>query len=84
MPTPYILSRLGRHLTLVDHGVDEAVFSRALCAHEVVTLGVALDGFEALTGVMRQQRVQAVTDVQDFLGMDVDVRRLPWKPPSGW
>lgn len=71
-------------MTLGDHRVDQAVFSCTLCAHEVVALGVALDGLEALTGVMSQQRVQARTDVQDFLGMDVDIRSLALKPPKGW
>src|SRR5690606_8496419 len=35
------------------------------------------DGFQALTSVMSQQFVQTLTNEEDFLGMDLDVRGLP-------
>src|SRR5207253_9244735 len=65
------------HSTLTDTGHNKAIFCLTLLAHEVITFGITLDGFEALPGVMGQQRVQAMTNREDFLGMDVDIRRLP-------
>ena len=71
-------------MPLVVDRVDQAVLGRARGTHEVVAFGVALDGLEILASVMGQQLVQTRLDVEDFLGMDLDIGRLAPKPPNGW
>lgn len=70
--------------TLVDHFVDQAVFLRSFCTHEVVAIGIAFDFFQSTAAVLGHQRVQSLADEEDFLGMDFDIRSLALKPPSGW
>src|SRR5690606_10672524 len=57
-------------------GVDDAVFTGLFGRHEVVALAVALDLVERLAGVVGQLLVEALAQVQDFLGLDLDVRGL--------
>src|SRR5450432_3198487 len=61
---------------LHEHLVDEAVLLGLAGAHEVVALGVRLDALDGLTRVPHEQVVELVARAQDFLGVDVDVRRL--------
>jgi len=60
-----------------EHLVDEPVLGRFIGTEEVVPLGVALDRLDVLTGVLGQNLVEALTQVQDLLRMNLDVRRLP-------
>src|SRR5690606_28150785 len=59
-----------------QHVVDDAVLAGLLGRHEVVTLDVALDLFQRLAGVGGQFLVQALAQVEDFLGLDGDVAGL--------
>ncbi len=61
-------------MPLVVDRVDQAVLGRARGAHEVVTLGITLDGLEVLAGVVGQQLVETRLDAEDFLGVNLDVR----------
>ena len=51
---------------------------------EAVTVGIAGNDVQGLAGVVRQDLVQTLLDEEDFLGMDLDIRGLALKPPSGW
>src|SRR5581483_3649023 len=69
---------LGHHLCTTDENlVHQSVFHRIFGAEEVVTLGIALDCFDLLRGVPSEDLVQALAQIQDFLGMNLDIRRLP-------
>src|SRR5471032_1604339 len=61
---------------LFDHCVDQPVFTRGFGAHEIVTVGVALDLFQGMPAMFGHQRVETLTNKEDFLGMDFDVRYL--------
>ena len=61
---------------VLDHAVDDAVLLRLLGAHEVVALGVLGDLLERLAGVLGDDLVEAAADVDDLLGVDLDVGRL--------
>src|SRR5690606_13044838 len=59
-----------------EYIVDDTVFLRLLCAHDVVAIGVLLDAGDGLSGVLREDLVQPLAHPQDFLRVDVDVGRL--------
>ena len=40
--------------------------------------------FDGLAGVFGQDAVQALAQIQDFAGLDLDVGGLAWAPPEGW
>src|SRR5438067_1959106 len=50
---------------------------------ELVAIHRLLDLLERLTGVLSVQRVHPVPDAQDFLGLDLDVRRHALSPARG-
>jgi hypothetical protein len=56
--------------------IDQAVIARLLCRHEVIALGVPLDGFQWLPGICRQDIIELGFHCQDFAGVDLDVRCL--------
>src|SRR5258705_8514488 len=59
----------------LDHVVDEAVHLGLLGAHEPVPVHVPLDDAEGLRGVLGVQLVHLAAEVEDLLGLDLDVRR---------
>src|SRR5471032_1859080 len=61
---------------LFDHCVDQPIGARSFGAHEVVTIGIALDFFQGVPAVLGHQCIEALTNKQDFLGVNFDVRRL--------
>src|SRR5688500_9516940 len=61
---------------LRDHSVDQVVLLGLLGAHEVIALRVARHLLEILPGVLGEDLVEAAADVDDLLGVDLDVRRL--------
>src|SRR3954451_418817 len=63
-------------LVLRDHPVNDAVFLGLFGRHEVVALRVGADLGVVLLGVLGDDLVQALTDVDDLLGVDLDIRRL--------
>src|SRR4051794_1942149 len=58
-----------------DDVVDEAVLLRLLRGEPAVPVGVALDGVDGLAAVGRDQLGHLPLDVQDLLGLDLDVGR---------
>ncbi len=62
--------------------VYQAIRYRILSGHEVVTLGVYGDALDRLTGIFGQDAVEALAQVENFLGLDLNVAGLPWAPPS--
>ncbi|VXA83560.1 conserved hypothetical protein [Aeromonas veronii] len=62
--------------TLAQDTVNQTIGHGLLGGHEVVTIGVTLDGSHVLTGVECQALVQGIFDLQDLLGVDLDIRCL--------
>lgn len=56
--------------------VYQTIRYRILSRHEVVTLGVYGDALDRLAGILGQDAVQALAQIQDFLGLDLDVAGL--------
>ena len=56
--------------------IDQAIVTRFVGRHEVVTLGITFDLVQRLTGVGGQDLVQLLAQAQDLAGMDLDVRGL--------
>src|SRR3954453_16648171 len=53
-------------LMLRDHSIDDAVFGSLFGAHEVIALGVARNLLERLPGVVGDDLVEALADVEDL------------------
>src|ERR1700756_5372307 len=68
---------------LFQNLVDEPVADRFLPVHEVVPVGVLLDPFDALTGVLGEDFVQPVPGLEHLLGLDLHVRGLTLKAAGG-
>src|SRR5512135_3546253 len=68
---------------IAQHLVHQAIGHRLVRRHEIVAVRIARDGLHALPGVQRQHLVQPTAQVQDFLGMDFDVRCLALKTAHG-
>jgi len=64
---------------VLDDAVDEVVLLGLLGAHEVVPVGVVGDLLEGLFGVLGEDLVEAAADVDDLLGVDLDVGRLAFE-----
>src|SRR3990167_2740464 len=60
----------------LNHCVDQPVFTSGFGAHEVITIGIALDFFQGAPAVLGHQHVETLTDKEDFLGVNFNVRRL--------
>src|SRR3546814_2492190 len=58
---------------LVHQTIRYRIFGR----HEVVTLGVYGDALDGLAGVLGQDAVQALAQVEDFASLDLDIGGLP-------
>src|SRR5690625_6177999 len=69
--------------TRCQHPVHQAIGHGLLGIHEVVSLGVSLDGLDALSGVLGQQLVPPLADDQDLPGVGVDVGGLPVGSATG-
>src|SRR3954451_20298588 len=67
---------VSEHLVLGDHPIDDAVLRRLFRAHEVIALGIAPDLVVFLPGVVGDDAVEALADVDDLLGVDLDVGGL--------
>ena len=65
---------------VLDDAVDDVVLRRLLGAHEVIVLGVLGDLLERLPGVLGDDLVEALADVDDLARVDLDVRRLALEP----
>src|SRR3954462_10581144 len=56
--------------------VLQSVFEGFLRTEEIVALGVALDGLDLLSCVERQNFIQALTQIENLLSMDLDIGGL--------
>ena len=63
-------------LSLVDDLIDQTVGLRLFGGHEVVALGVDLDGLQRLAGVGGKDLVETLLDLQHALDLDLHVSRL--------
>src|SRR5690554_3477387 len=68
--------RLAGLLSAGEYLVDQIVVASLIGRHEVVAIGVALELLEALAGVMRQDAVETLAQLDDLFGVDLDVRGL--------
>ena len=59
--------------------IDQAVFLCLLRGKVVVALGVLLDLFQRLAGVLAEHPVHLIADIDHVLGMDLDIRGLAGK-----
>ena len=59
-----------------QHGIDQAVFNAFNTTHEPVAVRVTVDPLDRLASVLCQDPVKTVAGLQDFLRMDIDLRRL--------
>ena len=50
----------------------------------MVALGIPLDHGDVLSGIAGEDLVELFLDLQDLLGLYLDIGRLPWLPPEGW
>src|SRR3990172_7320903 len=72
---PVLAISSGLH-TLRDHLIDDTVLAGDFGGHDEVALHVLLDLGDVLSGVLRQNLVQALARAQDLFRLDVDVGRL--------
>jgi len=56
--------------------VDDAILERLIRGHEKVAVRVHFDLLNRLTSVVRHETVEEFFSVQNFLRLDLDVRRL--------
>ena len=61
---------------LRDDAVDDSVVLCLFRAHEVIALGVLADLVQILASVVRDDLVETPADVDDLLGVDLDVGGL--------
>ena len=83
----YFLSAFGlrRHLaTDLKHRVDQTVFHGLGASQEAVAVCIFLNLFNRLPGVLGENKVQSLARMEDFPGMNIDIRGLALKPPMGW
>ena len=63
-------------LTMGDHVIDDAVCLCLFGRHEVVPLGILTHALDRLTGVLGDDLVQPLTQIEHFPRMDLDVGGL--------
>src|SRR6266576_4755618 len=63
-------------LVLRDDAIDYAVLRGLLGGHEVIALGIGANLVVGLPRVVGNDSVEALADVDDLLGVDLDVRGL--------
>ena len=63
-------------IPVCHYGVDDTVVFGLLAGHEKIAVGVCVDLFDILLGVLRKDRVEALLDVEDLFGLDRDIRGL--------
>ena len=68
---------------LRQHRVDDAVFDGGACAHEIVAFEILFDPLHRLARVLCHNFVQAPLELQHFLGVNADIRRLALKTRAG-
>jgi len=68
---------------LFDHLVDQAVRLRFFRGHEEVPVRIFLDFAHLLAGVLDQDLVQLPAQVDDLLGLDLEIRGLAPHPAEG-
>ena len=56
--------------------INDAVFQSFLGCHEVIPFAVPFHFFHRFAGVCCQDRIQALLDLQDLLGLNLNVRAL--------
>src|SRR4051794_16137299 len=70
------VGRLGGFRLPMDH-VDDAIRTRFLCAHPVVTIDVARNALDVLAHVGCHQLFEASIEAQNLTCMHLDVRGSP-------
>src|SRR5262249_22856371 len=84
LPTIAQSGGLGHILgALVYNFVDHPPLHRHLAGQEIITFERVLDFLQRLAGMLHVDFVQALLEVQDLLGVQHDVRRLPLEA-AGW
>jgi hypothetical protein len=67
---------VGASSSACQHFVDQAIVGGFVAGHEAVAVSILVDLFHRLAGALGEDLVQALAQVQDFLGLDFDVRSL--------
>ena len=77
------MSLEGRHILLGITGsiaaYKAAILCRLLGGQIIVSLGIHLNGLQRLPGVLAQQSIQLVFQMNNVVGMNFNVRGLPLK-----
>src|SRR6185503_21037337 len=63
-------------LVLRDHAIDYAVLRCLFGGHEVIALGIGANLVVGLPGVVGNDSIQALANIDDLLGVDLDVSGL--------
>ena len=66
-------------LSLFHHTVDQAIPNRLIPIHETVAISVLLEALNTLAGVFSENSIQPITRLKHFLGVDLDIRGLPYR-----
>ena len=80
----FALARLRHDGHVLDDVIDEAVFGGFFGRHEAVAVGVFLDLFERLAGVLEQDLVELLLDPLNSLAWIMMSSAVPSMPASGW
>src|SRR5262245_38379776 len=67
---------VGRNRRAGENVVDQSVFLALASGHVVVAIGVLGDSLQRLAGVLGQNLVEHAARLQDFVGLNLDVRNL--------
>src|ERR1700761_9753559 len=63
------------------HLVDEPECLRFFRRHEMIAVQRSFDGFVGLTGVMHVNLIESTLDLENILGVPLDIRGLTLEPP---
>ena len=59
--------------TLIKYRINQPVVLRLLRIHEIITVRILGDGVQLLAGMMGQDRIQGVTDLQNLTCVDLNM-----------
>jgi len=64
----------------IQHLVNQPVFHGFLTTQEIIAVRIPGDILDRLAGMVGQYLVQTLASLEDFLGMNLDIRGLPLHP----
>src|SRR5690606_18591810 len=70
-------SNLGARGTFGKNLINKSITFRLLSVHEIIALGIPLDGLVGLPRMLGHQLVETLTNNENFARVDINIRRLP-------